>query len=234
MKIQILGTRGEIPLSAPHYRKQSGLLIDDQLLIDMGEKSFLKRNPKWILLTHLHPDHAYFVRRKNEEIPPTKAPIYAPETLPFLQKKIKILNKKKKIGPYTIIPIPTRHSLIVKSQGYIIKKGKESFFYTGDLVWIDKKYHPIIGNQNLIITEASFVKKGGMIRRNKETGQIFGHQGVPNILSLLSPFSKNFLFMHFGSWFLENVKKGKNQLIALGKEKNKHVIVGYDGLVLEL
>src|SRR5206468_122952 len=99
-------------------------------------------------------------------------------------------------------------------------KGKCSFLYTSDLVWIDKKYHPLIKKVNLVITEASFVRKGGMINKDTITGQIFGHNGVPNLISLLKPFSKTMLFMHFGAWFYKNTKEAKKKLIMLGKEQN--------------
>ncbi|MBA3238189.1 MAG: hypothetical protein H0T62_07585 [Parachlamydiaceae bacterium] len=77
MHLKVLGTRGEIEQSAPRHRKHSGLLINDELLLDLGEKSYLKYCPRWILLTHLHPDHAYFVRHGLEEDPVTEAVIFA-------------------------------------------------------------------------------------------------------------------------------------------------------------
>lgn len=79
MHITILGTRGEIKESAPFHSKKSGVLIDDELLLDCGEKEFLQYQPRWILLTHLHPDHAYFVRKGKEEKLKSRAKIFAPE-----------------------------------------------------------------------------------------------------------------------------------------------------------
>ena len=234
MKISILGTRGEISESLPYHSKHSGILIDDDLLIDLGEKSFLKYHPKWILITHFHPDHAYFMRHGKEEIPSTNASIFAPEAPPLVQPIVTLIDKRMEVGPYSITPIPTHHSKHVKSQGYVIKKGDHSFLYTGDLVWINKKYHASIGQVDLVITEASFIRKGGMIKKDHETGQIFGHNGVPNLISLLKPFSKNILFVHFGSWFYEDTKKARKTLFKLGKEHNLHVIVGYDGLIVKL
>lgn len=40
MKIKILGTRGEIEESAPYHSKQSGVLVDDKILLDIGDKDF--------------------------------------------------------------------------------------------------------------------------------------------------------------------------------------------------
>src|SRR6187551_1185920 len=155
MKITILGTRGEIPDSLPYHSKYTGILVDQDLLIDVGEKDFLKLNPKWILITHFHPDHAYFVRRGKEEAPPAGIPIYAPEELPG----VILIDRETKIGPFTITPIPTHHSKNVKSYAYVVRKDGFSFLYTGDIVWINKEYHSFIGEVDLVITEASFIRK---------------------------------------------------------------------------
>jgi hypothetical protein len=54
MKIKVLGTRGEIKASLPEHANHSGVLIDDVILLDIGEKQFLNCHPKYIFITHLH------------------------------------------------------------------------------------------------------------------------------------------------------------------------------------
>ena len=130
MKIKILGTRGEIKPSAPYHSKHSGILIDKKLLFDIGEKKFLKENPKTIIITNLHPDHDFFVL-KDETIN-TKIPIYAPEK--HANAHITILSKKKSFGSYCITPIPTIHSLKVKAQAYLIEKNN---YMTGNNISIN-------------------------------------------------------------------------------------------------
>lgn len=233
MKIKILGTRGEIDESCPRHTNHNGVLIDNQLLLDVGEKKFLKYQPRWIFITHLHPDHAYFVRRKKEEAPLTKALIFSPET-PAKESNIQILNKQITVGKYNIIPIPTHHSKLVKSQAYLIKKGRQSLLYTGDLVWINKEYHSLFKHVDLVITEASFIKKGGIIRRDPKTHEIFGHNGIPNLIDLFKKYTTHILFIHFGSWFFQDPKSAKKKLIKLGKARNIHVKVGYDGQNIDI
>lgn len=236
MKIKILGTRGEIDESLPYHSKHSGVLLNDELLLDLGEKEFLDYSPNWVFITHLHPDHAYFVRWGKEKAPETQAIIYAPE-LPeneSIQRAIKILNQPVEVGSYSIVPIPTHHSKRVKSQAYLIKTGGESLLYTGDLVWIDKKYHELFDHVDLVITEGSFIQKGGLIRKDAESQMLYGHNGIPNLIDLFKPYTRNILFIHFGSWFYKDTQKARKALISLCKEKGIHPVVGYDGLELEL
>lgn len=232
MKIKILGTRGEIDESLPQYSKHSGILIDQKILFDLGEKEFLDYKPKWIFLTHLHPDHAYFVRWGQEESPATKAQIYAPE-LPKSEKikaHIEVLDKSIKIDSYSIDSIPTHHSKNVKSHAYLIRKGKESVLYTGDLVWMDKKYLEPLNQIDLVITDGSFARQGGMVRKDKETQALYGHNGIPNLIDLFKHHTKNILFVHFGAWFYKDPKTSIQFLQNLGNEKGVHVIAGKDDL----
>lgn len=228
MKIKILGTRGEIKPSAPGHSKKSGALINDELLLDFGEEEFLKYHPKYILITHLHPDHAYFVR--HHEMPNFGIPIYAPEKYDDLN--IHITNEPFSISDYDITPIPTIHSLKVKSNAYLINYKGKRLLYTGDLVWINKEYHSLFGNLDLVITEASFIRNGGMIRR--KNGQLYGHTGIPNLIHVFKNYTNKILFMHFGSWFFEDIEKSKRDFDKLAKENNIEIIVGYDGLELEI
>jgi ribonuclease BN (tRNA processing enzyme) len=229
MKIKILGTRGEIKPSAPYHSKQSGLLVDKKILFDLGEEEFLKYRPKYIFLTHLHKDHAFFMRPDS---PSVRQKIFAPEK--DEKADIQIIKTKKKINSYNIQPIPTIHSHKKKSQAYLIQKGRQSVLYTGDMLWIKKTYHHYLKNLDLVITEASFIKKGGMVRRDRATGKPYGHQGVPNLMSFFSQFTKNILFIHFGSWFYNDISESRKKLIKMGQEHGLNVFVGYDGMELDI
>ena len=229
MKIKILGTRGEIEASLPRHSKHSGVLIDNALLMDLGEREFLQTKPKWIFTTHLHPDHAIFVQEPIK----TNIPIYAPEKYQN-GIKVKVLKKEIGVGPYKIKPIPTHHSIKVKSVAYLIKKGKYKILYTGDMIWINKKYHHLFKDLNLVITEGSFMRKGGMVRRSKKTGQIYGHTGIPNLIKLFKNYTDHILFMHFGSWFYKDIQKTKEKIKKLAKENNITLRIGYDGLSIDL
>ncbi len=260
MKIKILGTRGEIDTSGPYHARHSGILIDGTLLFDLGEKEFLTYNPTHIFITHLHPDHAYFVR-SGQKFPRIKAPLYAPESYTskiksrgHKKEREKIVGVKKFVSPfiwqgYTITAIPTEHSLKVKSHAYLIEKNKTRILYTGDLFWIKKKYQKLLGKLDLVITEGSYLKEGGMIRRSKQTktmanqdtgtlgpsGEPFGHTGIPNLMRLFAPHTKKIVLGHFGTWFYTlGARKAHAELKRLGKKYGVTVITGYDNMPLTI
>jgi ribonuclease BN (tRNA processing enzyme) len=197
-------------------------------MLDLGEKKFLKENPKNILITHFHLDHAFFAFDPIK----TKIPIYAPEKLEGM--KIKILKKKTKIGSYLITPIPVIHSLKVKSQAYLIERGNKKTLYAGDVAWIKKKYHKYFKDLDLVIIEASYYRKGGLILKDKKGRGIYGHTGVPDFIRMFKPYTSKILFVHFGSWFYKNMKKSQKKFEKLAKENDIKILVGYDGMKLKL
>ena len=211
MKIKILGTRGEIEEQAPWHTRHSGVLIDDSVLIDLGEEEFINYNPAFVVFTHLHPDHAFFVR-KNNKLKGIVA--YAPEVSEQIENLQVVTGPFEKNG-YKFIPIPVIHSLKVKSLAYIIEKGDKRLLYTGDVAWIEKKYRENLGHLDMVITEGSFFKKGGMIRRDKNTGKIFGHTGIPDLIQMFSPYTQHIILTHFGGWFLKDVGEGRKKIQEL-------------------
>jgi len=209
MKIKILGTRGEIEETAPWHTKHSGVLIDDHFLLDLGEEEYLDYNPSFIVFTHFHPDHAYFVRRKNELSEKIKA--YGPEENKEIGN-VNIVNDTFEVDNYKFVPIPTIHSLKVKSQSYLIENGGKRLLYTGDLAWMEKKYQERLGQLDMIITEGSFFRKGGMIRRDKKSGKIYGHTGVPDLIRIFNKHTNHLVLMHFGKWFKKDVEASRKKI----------------------
>ena len=235
MKVKVLGTRGEIEESSPQHSKHSGILVDN-ILFDIGEEEYLKYDPKIVFITHLHPDHVFFLKEHSEEeVDPEKYEkvkdliFFSPEIPKGVVEKnwFKLPIKKSiDLEEYIITPIPTIHSKKVKSVGYLIQSGKSKVFYSSDMIWIKKKYHNLLLNLDLVITDGSFIKKGGMIRRDKKTGEIYGHSGIPNLYDLFSKLgAKKIVFTHFGSWMMHNPKEGEEKIKKLGE----NVEVANDG-----
>lgn len=231
MKIKILGTRGEIKVSAPYHSRHSGVLIDTTLLLDCGEPEFLDYKPQAILLTHLHPDHAFFVRH-HEKLPQTQGPWYAPEE--YDHAGIIVPTEPFTIAGYRITPIPTIHSIKVMSQAYLIEKDGKKMLYTGDMIWIEKQYHHLLHKCDVIITESSHIREGGLVRRDPATEKIYGHTGVPNLMHLFKQFTNTLVLMHFGSWFFKDIEKARKELTDLATQHGITIIIGHDGLEITI
>ncbi|MEG9328186.1 MBL fold metallo-hydrolase [Salinimicrobium catena] len=228
MKVKILGTRGKIPQSAPRHKNYSGILIDDKIQVDVGEEKYMENDPEAIVFTHFHPDHAFFVFNEEEFSP--EIPLFGPEPQELVPN-LKVITKPFSIGDYHFTPVPVIHALRLKSLGYVIQKGKKSIFITGDVAWIEKANLKDLPKIDLVITEASFIRKGGMIRRKDD--QIFGHTGIPDLVRLLGPLTSKIALTHFGGWFFKDIRESRNKLKAL-ETGDLQIIPGYDGMEIEV
>jgi len=226
MHLHILGTRGEIPKSAPRHRFHSGVLINGKVMLDLGERTFLRFKPLAIFITHLHPDHAAFVREPFA----IRIPTYAPELgrYPFLRIAHAIT-----IDTHKVRPLPTHHSSKVGSYAYLVEHLGKKILYTGDIVWMDAKYRKQVGKLDCVITEASYLREGGLVRKDKR-GKLYGHAGIPNLVRMFKPHTKRIILTHFGSWFFKDIEKSRRALAALAKKHKVEIIVGYDGMTLSV
>ena len=228
MKIKILGTRGKIEPSAEKFRNHTGFLIDDKILIDVGEREYLKYNPEAIVFTHFHPDHAFFVFEQEKFTP--EIPLFGPEENELVPK-LKVINKPFHVKGYRFTPVPVIHALRLKSMGFLIEKGDKKIFITGDVAWIEKENFINFPEVDLIITEATFLNKGGRI--NRRGNNIFGHTGIPNLIRLLSPYTKKIAFAHYGNWFFEEApEESMDKIMQL--QENVTLIPTHDGMELKI
>jgi len=212
MRITILGTRGEIEESAPDPRHHFGILIDDTTLSNVGEREFLESEPDRIFLTRLHPNHAFFVNNEAE----LKIPVYGPEEY---NDMVSVIDSPLSFGQYSVTPVPTHHSAKVASAAYLVKKGAELMLYMGDIVWINKEYPHIFDPVVLVITDTSFIRReGGHIRKHKDSGTLFGHNGIPDLVRLVAPYTKKIILVHFGSWFFRDIRTAERMIEDLGKD----------------
>ncbi|MGV9102679.1 MAG: hypothetical protein ACOC38_06825 [Promethearchaeia archaeon] len=93
------------------------MLVDRCILLDVGESEFLERNPDVVFITHLHPDHTFFVTQKVDSI---DVPVCAPEQSENIE--IQVISGEVSIGSYTITAIPTIHSKAVESTAYLLER----------------------------------------------------------------------------------------------------------------
>jgi ribonuclease BN (tRNA processing enzyme) len=230
MQLEILGTRGEIEESAPWHRRHSGVLVDGRLLLDLGEKEYLDRHPELVAITHLHPDHAFFVI----EDAATDIPIYAPEEYHHHGIQVQVLPEELSMRGYIIRPLPTHHSKLVRSAAMVVSDSSHTICYTGDIIWLNKEYHRFLEGLDLVITDGSYIRKGGMVRKDKETGRLYGHNGIPDLIHLFAEFTDRILFVHFGGWFFRDISGAREKIRALGEERGVEARVTRDGEKLDL
>jgi ribonuclease BN (tRNA processing enzyme) len=223
--ITILGTRGNVESAAPRYSRHSGILVDGLLLLDVGEKEYLKLRPKYVFITHLHPDHAAIEPHDLHK----GTEIYAPESSPRLPM-IRIISEAVRVGAYTVTPIPTVHSQRVKSVGYIVEKNGERFLYTSDLVEIKPRFRRLLRGMDLVITEGSFIRSQGLIRKDTKTGLPIGHNGIPDLVRFFTRHTNRIVVTHFGTWFFKNIEQSRRRIESLGD--GVQVIAAYDGMRL--
>jgi ribonuclease BN (tRNA processing enzyme) len=226
MRIEILGTRGHIEVSAPGHELHSGILMDD-VLFDLGEKQYLDRSPRAVFITHFHEDHAFFV---NDEEIGINVPMFAPERLPG--RDVKMIRSTVEVDGMGVTPIPTRHSERVRSCGYLVEKDLQRVLYTGDLFSIHDRYRDRLPDLDLVITEGSFIRQGGLVRRDPETGRAYGHTGIPDLVRFFSPIARRIVITHLGSWFFKDVPSAVRQIESLGPDGR--ITVAEDGMVLDL
>jgi ribonuclease BN (tRNA processing enzyme) len=213
MNLRILGTRGEIAESAPWHRHHSGVMVNGKLLLDLGEKEYLDRDPELVAVTHLHPDHAFFITQEAR----VNVPIFAPEAY-YDRVKVQPFPAILNAGSLTIRPLPTHHSKLVRSAALLVEDGTHRICYTGDIIWLNKEYHHFLHDLDLVITDGSYIRKGGMVRKDRESGRLYGHTGIPDLIQLFSEFTHRILFVHFGSWFFRDIPSARKKIQALGEE----------------
>jgi len=226
MRVQILGTRGHIEATAPGHQLHAGVLIDD-VLFDLGERQYLDLKPRVVFITHLHEDHAFFV---NDPEARPEPPIYAPQGWEGFP--INVIRSTVEVDGMRVTPVPTNHSVAVRSCAYLIEKDLARVLYTGDLISIQERYRHRLPEVDLIITDGSFMRHGGLVRRDERTGLPHGHTGIPDLVEFFSPFTKKIVFTHFGSWFYKDIPSAVQKVVALSGETK--VSVAEDGTVIEV
>ncbi len=229
VEIRILGTRGNVESTAPKHRLHSGMLVDERLLFDLGEERFLDPGPEHVFITHLHSDHAFFMERGSwdEWLKDSSAVFYAPEKddrFPLM----KVLAGSQSFGPYKVSPILAVHSNKVLSYSYLIEKGGRSVLYTGDLIEI-RDTDNLPSHLDIVVTDGSFIRRGGMVRRDPVSGEPYGHAGIPDLVDVFKKHSGCILFTHYGEWFYRDVAKANERIRSYSGEAL--VRPAYDGMV---
>src|SRR5438067_13821560 len=105
MRVTVLGSRGNIRPSAPGHAKHSRMLVDHALLLDLGEAAYLDYRPRHIFITHLHSDHAVFMKESAVHLMPSSTNIYVPEPTKKLPDA-RVISGPVRVDGYRVVPVP--------------------------------------------------------------------------------------------------------------------------------
>jgi ribonuclease BN (tRNA processing enzyme) len=232
MKLQFLGTKGEIEEETSRHRLHSSLLITSKrfkLLLDHGleNRPLSAIKPNAILITHAHPDHFVWLK-KDEDF---SGKIYlTPESAKRAKYKKNFVliktNRWFRVGPFTVFAYPVGHSLIAPAVGFKIKKGK-TLVYNPDILTLPQK--AVLKGVDVYIGDSSSVKNNLVRRKN---GQIFGHTRMSTQVNWCQKAGiKKIIFTHLGK---EALKIGDRKLSQMLAKEDLEVKIAHDGMTIGL
>jgi ribonuclease BN (tRNA processing enzyme) len=235
MKVTFLGTKGFIESDNEAHKGHSATLFEsgaDKLLVDCGqswaESDILEiHKPKWVLITHAHPDHCNGLTDK-------KGPKFYgnPDTVERLKDKIKGIksipyDKSLKLGAFNVTPVKIFHSIEDPANGYIIDVDDRLVGLFTDVAWIPK-YLEILKGLDLYIGDCSTLEKSTI--RKTDDSDIYGHASVKDQLKWLNKAGVDkAIFTHLGTEPLEMTDEE-----LTNKIKEMADAAGYKFLVLRV
>ena len=120
------------------------------------------------------------------------------------------------------------HSIRAPAVGYRITAGKSKIFYAPDVAWIedmDEAFKKIA----LYIGDGATITRN-MIRKNKKTGEIFGHANIRQQLTWCHKMNvPKMIVTHCGSDIVSHEKQAEKKIFLLAKERAVKVEIAYDG-----
>ena len=135
-----------------------------------------------------------------------------------------------KLGPWKVTALPVLHSQRVRALAYRVDRAGRSLLYTGDFFAMGEGCRDALENLDLVVTDGSFIRSGGLARRDAKTGRRFGHAGLPEIVAFYSRYAPRILIVHLGSWFFRDPRDGAAKVRALGDASGVSARVGWDGM----
>jgi phosphoribosyl 1,2-cyclic phosphodiesterase len=239
VKLNFLGTRGEIEARTRRHRMHTSLLVSHRrrkVMIDCGLDwlgKFEQFHPDAIVLTHAHPDHAWGLQNG------APCPMYAPEKTWQTLKRCQIddrhlINERTptEICGITFEAFPVEHSVLAPAVGYRISAGRACIFYGPDLLYIHDRVAALKGVQVYIGDGAtltrSFVRKRG--------DALIGHATVRTQLGWCAKEGvRRAIITHCGSEIVNGDERLlRAQLRAIAAERGVQASIAHDSMKLTL
>lgn len=239
LKLTFLGTCGYVERRTRRHRRHSALLISagaGPVMVDCG-LDWLGRlealQPRAILLTHAHPDHAWGLREGAPcPVLATADCLDALADYPLRERRVLIPRSRIRVAGLTVEAFPVVHSLRAPAVGFRIAARGHAFFYVPDVVAIPDREAALSG-VDLFVGDAATMMRP-MVRR--QGNRLFGHTTVRAQIGWCRKAGvRKAIFTHCGSEIIEgDGRRLAAKLRAMGREQGVEARFAYDGLELVL
>lgn len=241
MKLEFLGTRGNIDTQTAKHKHHSSIKISyyhHEVIIDCGE-DWAGKVSDWnadaIIITHAHPDHAFGLKDG------APCPVYATEEAwknmdSFQIKERRIINERERkqipgngSHPLFFEAFPVLHSTRAPAVGYKVQAGEAKIFYVPDVAWI-KDREAAMKDINIYIGDGATLKRS-MIRKPGDT--IIGHVPLQTQLTWCQKMGvSKAIFTHLGSKIVKgDEEKIMGQIMSMARQRDlDDVTIAHDGM----
>lgn len=239
MKLEFLGTRGNIEARTRRHRMHSSLMVSyygKHVMVDCGEDwlgnlSDLQLNA--MVITHAHPDHAWGLK---EGAP---CPVFAPQEVrgeidnyPIQETRQIEHRRTTEIEGIHFEAFPVDHSTLAPAVGYRITAGRMTIFYVPDVVYIPDREEALQEAQIYVGDGATITRS--QVRKPKD--DLIGHTPVRTQLTWCQKEGvPKAVITHCGSEIVkgdERVLRPKIQELA--HERGIEAEIAYDGMEVVL
>jgi len=238
MKLVFLGTRGYIKPKSTRHRMHTAALVAyrrGKVMIDCGESwlgKFSRFNPRAIVITHAHPDHALGLKEGSP------CPVYATaETWKMMDRfpiagalrHVLKLRSPQRIAGITFEAFSVVHSAIAPAVGYRISAGGVALFYVPDVARIPARSRALSGVRTYIGDGATITRS--LFRHERRSGELIGHACIETQLGWCKKERVGRMIVtHCGSAIVGDEENVGAMLQNLARKYGVTIEVAYDGM----